>query len=83
MSGHQNCSLLTAHCSLLTVTVQLSERGEFGFDFGESGLEGFAADGAGGALVENAFALDFQRLTLEGAGGFGGVDSILTRFGVG
>jgi hypothetical protein len=81
--AHERTPKLLTHCSLLTVTVQSSERGEFGFDFGESGLEGFAADGAGGALVENAFALDFQRLTLEGAGGFGGVDSILTRFGVG
>jgi hypothetical protein len=59
------------------------EGGEFGFDFGEGGFEGFAADGAGGALVEDAVALEFESLALEAADGGCCVDGILTGFGFG
>lgn len=48
---------------------QALERGEFSFDFGESGFEGFAADGARGAFVENALALQLESLALELASG--------------
>jgi hypothetical protein len=43
------------------------QRGEPGFDFGESGFEGFAADRARRTFVENAIALEFESLPLEGA----------------
>ena len=59
------------------------QRGELSFDFGECGFEGFAADGARGALVENAFALELKGLAFEGSGGPGGVGGILTELGVG
>ena len=56
---------------------------QFGFDVRESSFEGFAADGAGGALVEDSFALEFEGVACESAGGLSGVGGILCEFGVG
>ena len=53
---------------------------EFGLYIRESGFEGFAADGTGCALVEDALTLEFEGLAFELAGGEVGVDGILAGF---
>ncbi len=50
----------------------VSERGQFGFDVGEGGFEGAAANGIRGALIEDAFTLELEGHALAQAVGLGG-----------
>ncbi len=58
------------------------QRGQLRFDFGESSGERLAADRAGGTLVEDAFALEFERLALQLASGCSGAAGFI-GFGFG